>query len=212
MISTYSELKTSIANWLHRTDLAAVIPDFITLAESRINRELALRINDVDLLLTVTPGSRFMPLPADYIAPYALYINTVTPRKKLVYKDMLDIKIGMQGWPDQWTINGANIEFDVSADSAHTFTFKYRKGFALSDSTPANWLLTNHPDIYLYGSLLEAAPYIIGDDRLGMFQNRYDLALVQIRSKENESNSIATLGSEISDMVNPNQADIYTDN
>jgi len=39
-LSNFTELKSSIANWIHRNDLSAVIPDFITLADMRIFLEL----------------------------------------------------------------------------------------------------------------------------------------------------------------------------
>ena len=211
MISTYSELKAAIATWIHRTDLAAVIPDFIRLAESRISRELPLRVNDIDLPMTATPGSRFLPLPADYLGPYALYLTTVEPRKKLTYKDVLELDVASQGWPEYWTINGADIELDLAADIAHTFLFRYRTGFMLSDANPINWLLTNHPDIYLYGSLLESAPYIKDDERLGLWQNRFDLALVQVLNKEMQSKSIATLTTDLPGVIFESSTNIYTD-
>ena len=39
-LSNYTELKASIADFLNRDDLTSVIPDFITLAESQINRDI----------------------------------------------------------------------------------------------------------------------------------------------------------------------------
>ena len=44
-LSTYSEIKTSIANYLNRDDLTSVIPDFISLTENRLDRELRVRVN-----------------------------------------------------------------------------------------------------------------------------------------------------------------------
>ena len=42
-LATYSDLKTSIANWLDRSDLTDVIPDFIALAETRHKRDFKIR-------------------------------------------------------------------------------------------------------------------------------------------------------------------------
>ena len=66
-LSTYSELKTSVANYLNRDDLTSVIPDFITLTENRLNRELRIRANVARAQTTTTSGTAFYDLPDDLI-------------------------------------------------------------------------------------------------------------------------------------------------
>jgi hypothetical protein len=66
-LGTYSELKTSIANYLNRDDLTSVIPDFITLTENRLDRELRVRANMVRATTTTTSGTPFYNLPTDLI-------------------------------------------------------------------------------------------------------------------------------------------------
>ena len=53
-LTTYTELKTSLADWLYRSDLASVIPDFISLAESQVERQLRTR----QMIVRATAGLR----------------------------------------------------------------------------------------------------------------------------------------------------------
>ena len=48
-ITNYSELQTAVAAWINRTDLTALLPDFITLAESKLNRRLRTRYQETAL-------------------------------------------------------------------------------------------------------------------------------------------------------------------
>ena len=66
-LSTYSELQTSIANYLNRSDLTDNIPDFITLTEGKLNRDLLIRASVVRAETTTTSGTAFYNLPSDII-------------------------------------------------------------------------------------------------------------------------------------------------
>ena len=68
-ISTYSELQEAVASWLNRSDLTTTIPDFITLAESRLNRTLRLRVMETTTTLSLTASSRTVALPSAFIEP-----------------------------------------------------------------------------------------------------------------------------------------------
>src|SRR5436190_24024474 len=73
-ITTYAELQAAAANWLVRADLTARIPEFIALAEARLNRVLRARLAETEVALTATPGVRTLPLPAGFAEPLALWI------------------------------------------------------------------------------------------------------------------------------------------
>ena len=64
-IASYADLKTSIANFLARSDLTAQIPDFIQLAEARINRELETREQEKRSTATLVAGDEYISLPTD---------------------------------------------------------------------------------------------------------------------------------------------------
>ena len=73
-ITTYAELQAAAANWLVRGDLTARIPEFITLAEARLNRVLRARLAEVEASLTTTPGARTLALPSGFSEPLAVWM------------------------------------------------------------------------------------------------------------------------------------------
>ena len=75
-ISTYSELKTAVANFLARTDLDDQIPNFIQLAEARLSRELETRDQEKRATATLTSGDEFIALPTDMREVREIKLNT----------------------------------------------------------------------------------------------------------------------------------------
>lgn len=199
-LATYADLKTSVQTWLHRTDLAAQVTDFIALAESRLNRVLRLRVMEVDTALTATPNSRFLPLPSDYNQPVALWLESFTPRRELQQRQpqMLAYR-PVQTFPNFWAIDGAQIALDRLAGAAYPFTFRYQKilSLAAGGDDGTNWLLTNHPDAYLFAALLEATPYIRDDGRMALWQDRYDRCVKEIQANQDRSQAFSLLGVEV---------------
>lgn len=193
-LTNYTDLQSSIASWLHRSDLTAIIPDFITLAESRINRTLRVNPKMIDTPLTATIGSRYIALPAGFIEAEGLWLEYYAPRRKLPYVTPTELVVGTgNGNPSYWTIDGANIALDWAADIAYSFTLRNYQSFALSSGSPTNWLLTNHPDVYLYAALVESAPYIKDDARIELWKGLYSTAVVEVQDKESRTDSLSTL-------------------
>lgn len=153
LITDFTTLKAAAAQYAWRTGdstFEAEIDGMIQLAGSRLNRKLALRVMEVDASLTGTPGSRSIALPADYVEPFALRLTTFGDACKIQPYVAGQMPLhDSQGSPEGWCIDGTNISLDHLCDQAHTFLFRYRKTFTLSEAAPTNWLLTNHPDIYL---------------------------------------------------------------
>ena len=73
-ISTFDELKTSVADFLNRDDLTNVIPQFIKLAEARANREI--RHWRMEKRATATLDTQFTSLPTDFLEAIRLTLNT----------------------------------------------------------------------------------------------------------------------------------------
>jgi hypothetical protein len=209
-LATYSDLKASIANWLHRSDLDAMIPDFIAMAESRINRLMQVRGMEVDAPLTMAPGSRYVALPDDFNTPIALWLESFQPRLKLTpaLADQLVVS-PVAGYPEYWAIDGANIAVDKPAASNYPLTLRYHKTLRLSDSSQTNTVLTEYPDLYLFGSLLEAAPYMRDDARIAVWQERFDRAVKEISDNETENRSVAPLRTELTAIQRGNRFNIF---
>ena len=196
-IGNYTELQAAVTGWLHRSDLTTRAKEFIALAESRLNRLLRLRVMESSEPMTATVGSRLIALPAGFVEPLALWLEQASGRSELRFFEASALPVTQSaGEPDFWTIDGTNIAFERPADQAYSVTLRMLKAFALSDAQPTNWLLTNHPDLYLYGALIESAPYIRDDNRTAFWQERFDRALAEVQAKESRSRSLATLSTD----------------
>ena len=196
-ISTYTTLKDAVASWLHRSDLTTQIPDFITLAESRINRKLALLLQETEATLTATINSRVMATPTRFASPLGLWLTTYQPRQELGY--MLPTQIPVTDFKGQsfyYTVNGTNLETENPADLAYTYLLRYFINFDIA-ATDTNLLLTSYPDIYLYGTLLESAPFLQDTTAFQIWQNRFDVAVQEAISESNRTKARAPLRTDL---------------
>lgn len=197
-LATYSDLKASVADFLNRTDLTASIPDFIRLAEADINSHFDLRTVETDVALSAVPGSRYVALPATFREPQNLWINWAYGRGdplRFVTPELL-VTSTASGIPLYWCIDGANIAFERPAGDAYSLTLRQIGGVTLSDAAPTNLVLTNYPNVYLYGALKEAAPYLRDADAMTMWEAKYADAIQKAKAKEGREKSLVTLSTE----------------
>lgn len=180
-ISTYSDLQTSLANWLHRSDLTALIPDFIALAEAKLSGDLQARSMEVRTTLTTTAGNAYVTLPTDMLEMHRLTVQS-DPVYVLSYRSpdelQQDYPYTTTGKPAVFAILGSEMQLAPIPDSAYTLELTYKQKIpALSNSNTSNWLLAQWPNAYLYGALCAAQPYIANDQRLQTFQALYQEAV-----------------------------------
>jgi hypothetical protein len=190
-ISTYTDLKTSIASWLNRDDLTSVIPDFISLAEAGINRDL--RHYKMIERADATLDSRYVQLPADWMETVRFSITSGnTYRLELVSRDdMLEYRqktANTSGRPKFYANIGDTIEVFPTPDADYTMQLQYySKTPALSDSNASNWLLLDAPDVYLYGTLIQSAPYLQDDARTQTWAALYAAALQSLQKASDDT-------------------------
>jgi hypothetical protein len=187
-IGTFSELKTAVANWIVRSDLTERIPEFITLAEAKMNRELMVRqmeqraVTNAD---TTTDEPQYVSLPSDFLSIRRACLSEVTGKPALTYlspvqfNDMRFSSIGdTSGRPIYFTILGDELELLPTPDDDYEIEIVYRKSVpALSDANTTNWLLTFAPDLYLYATLREASIYMQEDERVPLWAQGYTNAV-----------------------------------
>lgn len=187
MITSYSELKTSVANFLHRTDLTSLIPEFIADAEARIYNELRVRAMEAAFTGTISSGT--VSLPSGFLEWIFLYVNDTT-EQKLTRKDAEWIYTRYPsraggGRPVYFAREGDTLIFGPSPDSDYTITGRYYKRLdALSDSNPTNWFITDAPALLRYGALCEAVLYANDDSRVALLEGKFNQELQRIRSTE----------------------------
>lgn len=181
-IASYSDLKTALADFLNRDDMTAVVPTFITLAESQIRRDL--RHWRQERRVTGPADNDFEQLPTDFLEAINLTRSDGTQLKYYSTPALADARTGdpgVSGPPRAYSINAGQIElWPPAAPDTETLTLRYYASIPpLSDADPSNWLLEEMPDIYLYGSLLHSAPYLKDDARTQVWGALYSAAVVQ---------------------------------
>lgn len=187
-ITNYSELQTSIANFLARDDLTAQIPDFISLAESRMSREMNARSQEKRATATLVSGDAFVSLPTDLRSIRLVKLNT-SPKEVLEYYTPATLDelyaSNSQGKPRAYTIIGGEIKFAPEPDSGYTAEIVYMEGIRdLSDSSATNEILTRHPDAYLYGALAAASVYLMDDQKTTVYEQLFTRAIDEVKREE----------------------------
>ena len=191
-ISTFAELKTATANWLDRSDLTERIPEFIALAEARFNRILRIRdMETVSTAISTAAGTREYSLPTGFVQMKEFHLTTdpLTPLAFITPEMMTRIWAGSgRGKPEVFTIIADNVRLGPNPDAVYTTSMLYYKTFtALSDSATTNDMLTNNPDVYLYGVLLEAEPFIMNDERVQLWAIAFKQAIDDIQNQDNKA-------------------------
>lgn len=201
-ITTYAELQAAAANWLVRSDLSARIPDFIDLAEARLNRVLRARRAETEAALVTAVGSRTVALPTGFTEPLGLWRDAGDQRVALRFLEPRLLGVSsLQGPPCAWTIDGVNIAFERPCDQAYALTLRMLQAFALSDAAPTNALLADAPDVYLFATLAEAGPFLRDDELAGAYETRLSRAIEELNAKDARSRAPETLGSELFDLT-----------
>jgi hypothetical protein len=189
-ISNYTELNTAVANWLDRDDLTDRIPEFIALAEARFNRLLRIRAMEEKQTASTVAGQRNLALPAYFIQMRNLQINTspITPMQ-YVTPEIYDRLYGSTGTgtPQMYTIIADEIQLGPIPSSVQTIEMLFYKKFdSITAVSPTNWMITNAPDVYLYGCLLEAEPFIMNDPRAQLWATAFQQAISDIQEQDNK--------------------------
>lgn len=195
-ITNRGTLVSTVADRLQRTDLTTQIGDCVTLTEAYFNVELPLRMAEATSTPTGTIGSRNLALPAGFAEPITLDLTTFGSfdRLRAATAETIAYSAG-NGAPTAWVITGANIELDYPCDQAHTFQFRYRGTslLALAADADTNWLLQNHPDAYLFGTLGEIYALQENAPAASLWLQRRNDIVDKIAWKESRSKSVATL-------------------
>jgi len=191
-LTTYTELKASIADFLNRDDLTSVIPDFITLAESQINRDVRHWKMEARSSGQQDPSDEYMQIPADWVETIRLHITgSGTSAINLISRDaMADKRQGDEdtsGTPMYYTHADGQFQLYPTPDATTDFELLYYQKIPSLSSNADNWLLTEAPDVYLYGALLHSAPYLAEDERVAIWAQMYSASVARL----NEASELA---------------------
>lgn len=160
-ITTYSTLKQNVADWLSRSDLTDVIPNFIQQAEARLNRKIRCRAMETTSALSLNASGE-ASLPSDFLEFRTLSVATSPVAwPELVEPDSDEFLFKHRPYlgPQYCAIAGGSIIVKPAYNGSATLYY-YQKIAALTDAATTNWLLLKAPECYLYSALLEAAIYL----------------------------------------------------
>jgi hypothetical protein len=196
-ITNFGTLKTAIADTLNRDDLTSVIPSFVRLAEAQFNRKIRSHRQITRGSLTI--NTQFEALPADWVETIRITMDA-NPIRVLTQMSMDDLTRyrtatdNSTDAPVYFAHNGTDIELFPTPSTSFTGEITYyAKITSLSADGDTNWLLTNHPDLYLYGALVHTAPYLKDDARIAVWAGLLAQGMTEI---EDESNA-ARFGSPL---------------
>ena len=194
-ITNYATLQSTIADYLNRADLTSQIQTFIQFAEADLNTRL--RCREQIVRAEATSDAEFVQLPADWLEAINLHIVGGKQPLRYVTLDEADIikKEQVYTSPNNYSLmNGAIEIVPAPADDIDIEMIYYSKITALSDTNTSNWLLTKAPDVYLYGALTHAAPFLMDDQRMPMFAQVY---LARVQALQDESQKSLHSGSPL---------------
>ena len=193
-ITNFGTLKTAIADTLNREDLASVIPQFVSLAQAQL-----IRSHRQITRGSLTIDAQFEALPADWLETIRITMDA-SPIRALTQISMDDLtryRTAIDNTTDApvyFSHNGTDIELFPTPSTSYTGEITYyAKVTALSADADTNWLLTNNPDVYLYGALVHTAPYLKDDARIALWAG----LLAQAMSEIEDETAAARFGSPL---------------
>lgn len=176
-ISTYSELVTALGDYTDRDDLASRAGTFIQLAEARLNR--LLDDPEMEVRTTTTASGDYTALPADYGAMVSISVGE-GPLKAASPVQLAGFR-SVAGTPRYYSISDGAIAF-APTNATAPITLVYRRRIpALTALNPTNWLLTLAPDVYLYGTLVQAYALDHDEERVALYKSALDEAIPELR-------------------------------
>lgn len=179
-------LEAAVVETLDRDDLASTVPAWIRLAEATMNRLLAEQ--EMHACVAAETNKVRTALPNDWVQTDRITIENTAPEVVLTYCEPHELArrrtVAVAGTPRYYAYIGRFIEFDVPPDDIITIKIDYQRKLALGEvATAKNWLLTAHPDAYLYGTLVHSAPYLKNDARLQTWSSAATAVIEQINAR-----------------------------
>lgn len=187
-LTTYDDLQASVAAWMNRTDLSAVIPDFIAIAEKRIASDVRVRQQIKTATLTTVAGARTIALPGDFLEFSDVSIGTpISVSCQVTSRELIDVKHpagSYSGVPALYAIEGGYVHFGPTPDAAYPVGVAYFARLDPLSSSATNALMAVAPQIYLYGSLREAALFTMNKQAASDWHGLYTAAVKELEDAD----------------------------
>lgn len=185
-VMTYDSLVENVQSYLERSDLATIekIPLFIMLAEQTIASQIKFLGNLTVQTSTMTQGQNVIDKPARWHKTVSMNITVAGKRQPVLMRRYEYLR---EYWPDPTAEDVPKFYCDYdythwmvapTPDAAYNFeVLYYERVQPLDSSNQTNWFTIYAPQALLYGSLLQAMPFLKNDDRIPMWQGQYKLIM-----------------------------------
>ena len=191
-VLTYDSLTSTVLQYLERKDQAVVdaIPTFITLCEFEVAQEIKTLGQLTVANATVTPNNPILAKPARWRKTVSMSINNGSIMQPVYLRKFEYLK---NYWPDTSKTDVPAYYSDTdyehwylapTPDQAYDFEVLYYERIApLSSTNQTNWLTQYAPNVMLYGTLLQAMPFLKNDAR-AIFQQKYTEAITALKTED----------------------------
>jgi hypothetical protein len=191
-ITNYTNLQTTIADFLNRDDLTSVIPVFIQLAEAQMNRDVRHWQMETRSSGQQSAGDQYMQIPADWMETVRFHVTGggTSPLDLISRAAMQDKRAGAEdtsGTPRYYCHADGQFELYPTPDADTDVELLYIAKIPDLATNSTNWLLTDAPDAYLYGSLLHSAPYLQEDARVAVWAQMYSAAVARLNEASEQA-------------------------
>lgn len=190
---TYDSLNSTVLQYLERSDQATInaIPTFITLAEFEIAQEIKT-LGQLQVAESVmTAGNPVLQKPARWRKTVSMnYINSAGARTPVLLRKYEYLT---NFWPNNTLTSPPQFYSDTdwdhwyvapTPDQSYNFEVLYYERIApLSSTNQTNWLTQNAPTAMLFGTLLQAMPFLKNDQRQ-IFQQKYTEAISSLKTED----------------------------
>lgn len=180
----YASLQASVATWLNRTDLGAVIPDFILIAEARIQNDVRLRRGISVSTLTTTANQQYVTLPADWLEFVHLSIDTEPLQYMPAERIRERADDATKDTPLYYAVEGDRLLLSPTPSAVETINITYQAKVPQLASYGVNWLLQKYPNIYLYGTLVSAYQYLMNEQKADYYGTLYSQAVAVAKADD----------------------------
>jgi hypothetical protein len=191
-ITNYSTLQSTVADYLNRSDLTAVIPTFIQLAESQINRDIRHYEMEARSNAQQDAGDEYMQTPANWLENIRAHVTGAgtSPLDLISRQAMADKRAGAEdttGRPQYYAMADGQFQLYPTPDAQYTIELLFFEKIPALASNTTNWLVEGYPDIYLYGSLMHSAPYLQEDARMAVWAQMYAAAVLRLNESSDKA-------------------------
>jgi len=190
---TYASLVTDISSYLERTDTATIekIPTFIMLAEQVISTEIQFLGNLTVVTSTMNIGEPIIVKPARWRKTVSINLIDNSQRQPVFLRKYEYLR---NYWPNatQRDTPVYYCDYDYThwlvaptPDLAYNYEVLYYERVQPLDVTnQTNWFTQYAPQAMLYGSLLQAMPFLKNDERMPMWQAQYDRVIATLKTED----------------------------